>query len=130
VDFLIKWHPRKKDPVESLDYAEEHAVWGEPGAGKRVALLDVMETRRWRGYEYRVRRVERIIERTIDKHDQALLLPEIELEGWWTSLDLDQRTSLHCTPITASRSNTTANSRPTWTVSGCRLENSPRMPCH
>jgi hypothetical protein len=89
VDFLIKWNPRKEDPVEWLEYAKKHAFWSEPRLGKRVALFDVRETRRWRGYEYGVRRVMRVIERTIDKHGQALLVPEIELEGWWTSLDLD-----------------------------------------
>jgi hypothetical protein len=89
VDFLIKWNPRKEDPVEWLEYAEKHAVWSEPRHGKQVALFDVMETRHWKDYEYRVRRVVRVIERTIDKHGQALLVPEIELEGWWTSLDLD-----------------------------------------
>lgn len=89
VDFLIKWNPRKEDPVEWLEYAEKHALWSEPRPGKRVALFEVMETRHWKDYEYRVRRVMRVIERTIDKHAQALLVPEIELEGWWTSLDLD-----------------------------------------
>lgn len=88
VDFLIKWNPRKEDPVEWLEYAENHAVWSEPRPGKQVALFEVMETRHWKDYEYRVRRVMRVIERTIDKHGQALLVPEIELEGWWTSLDL------------------------------------------
>ena len=39
-------------------------------------------------YDYSTRRVMRIIERTIDKQGQALLVPEIEMEGWWTSLDL------------------------------------------
>jgi hypothetical protein len=31
----------------------------------------------------------RVIERTIDKHGQHLLVPEIEIEGWWTSLESD-----------------------------------------
>lgn len=30
----------------------------------------------------------RLSERTVDKHGQALLIPDIELEGWWTSLDI------------------------------------------
>lgn len=89
VDFLIKWNPRKQEPGEWLEYAEQHAVWSEPRPGKQVALFDVMETRRWKGYEYSVRRVMRVIERTIDKHGQVLLVPDVELEGWWTSLDLD-----------------------------------------
>ena len=32
------------------------------------------------------RRVVRVIERTIDKHGVRLLVPDIEIEGWWTSL--------------------------------------------
>jgi hypothetical protein len=28
----------------------------------------------------------RVTERTIDKRGQTLLIPEIEIEGWWTSL--------------------------------------------
>ncbi|TWJ13519.1 hypothetical protein JN12_03830 [Geobacter argillaceus] len=35
-----------------------------------------------------LRRVMRVIERTIDKKGQMLLQPDIELEGWWTSLTL------------------------------------------
>jgi len=38
------------------------------------------------------RRVIRVIERTIDKKGQLLLDLEIELEGWWTSLEIaDQK---------------------------------------
>ncbi len=32
-----------------------------------------------------------MIERRIDKHGQMLLTPEIELEGWWTSLYLPEK---------------------------------------
>jgi len=32
------------------------------------------------------RRVMRVTERTVSKKGQPLLLPEIEIEGWWTSL--------------------------------------------
>ena len=75
VDFLIKWNPRKEDPVEWLDYAEKHALWSEPRPGKRVALFEVMETRHWKDTEYRVRRVIRVIELTIDKHGQGAVGP-------------------------------------------------------
>jgi len=34
--------------------------------------------------------VIRLTERTIDKHGQRLLIPEIKLEGWWTSLDIEE----------------------------------------
>ena len=88
VDFIIKWNPRKEDPNEWLAYAERHAVWESPRSGKRVGLFEVQDKRVWKGYEYTLRRVMRVIERRIDKHGQVLLVPEVELEGWWTSLDL------------------------------------------
>jgi hypothetical protein len=57
-----------------------------------VALFDVLETRAHDGYDYPLRRVMRVIERTIDKRGQCLLVPEIEIEGWWTSLWFDEET--------------------------------------
>ena len=33
----------------------------------------------------------RVVERTIDRRGQRLLKPEIEVEGWWTTLDLPER---------------------------------------
>jgi len=88
VDFLIKWNPRKEDKAEWLSYAERHGVWQTPRAGKRVALFTILQERRWNGHDYSIPRVMRVIERTIDKKGQSFLVPEIELEGWWTSLDL------------------------------------------
>jgi hypothetical protein len=35
-----------------------------------------------------MRRVMHLTERTIDRHGQILLMPDIEIEGWLTSLDL------------------------------------------
>jgi hypothetical protein len=34
----------------------------------------------------------RVIERSIDKHGQRLLIPEIQIEGWWTSLLDEEQT--------------------------------------
>ena len=92
VHYLIKWNPRKESPEQWLAYAEEHGDWSEPRPGKRVALFDVRETRTHDGYDYPLRRVMRVIERTIDKRGQQLLVPEIEIEGWWTSLLFDEQT--------------------------------------
>ena len=86
VHYLIKWNPRQEDPQRWLTYAEEHGQWSEPRAGKRVALFTVNETRTHNGDEYPLRRVMRVIERNIDKRGQPLLFPDIEIEGWWTSL--------------------------------------------
>ncbi|WP_419604022.1 IS1380 family transposase [Thiolapillus sp.] len=90
VDFLIKWNPRRQDKADWLAIAEQKGKWTYPREGKRVALFSVQTTRHWKGHDYSVRRVIRIIERTIDKHGQRLLVPEIDLEGWWTSLDVSE----------------------------------------
>ncbi len=84
--YIIKWNPRQESPEQWLAYAEEHAEWEQPRPGKRVAVFEVRLTRTYDGYEYPLRRVMRVIERTIDKRGQQLLVAEIELEGWWTSL--------------------------------------------
>jgi hypothetical protein len=84
--YIIKWNPRQESPEQWLADAEAHAEWEELRPGKRVAVFDVHLQRTHGGYDYRLRRVMRVIERTIDKHGQRLLVPEIELEGWWTSL--------------------------------------------
>jgi hypothetical protein len=92
VHYVIKWNPRQERPEKWLAYAEVHGDWSEPRPGKRVALFGVLETRTHDGYEYALRRVMRVIERTIDKRGQRLLVPEIEIEGWWTSLWFDEET--------------------------------------
>ena len=86
VDFIIKWNPRKQDIDEWLAYAEQHGQWSTPREGKRVALFSVMEQHTRNGKTYTCRRVMQITERTITAQGQALVLPDIEIEGWWTSL--------------------------------------------
>ena len=88
VDFIIKWNPRKEDPQAWLAYAQENARFTQPRPGKRVAVFDYIVRRYYHGYEYQLRRVMRVIERTIDKKGQTLLVPDIEIEGWWTNLTL------------------------------------------
>ena len=80
VDFIIKWNPRRVDKDEWLKTAEQQGCWAYPREGKRTAIFSETVTRTWKGYDYQVRRVIRISERTIDKHGQILLIPEQELE--------------------------------------------------
>lgn len=98
VDFLIKWNPRRQDKQDWLDQAEQQASWTYPREGKRVGVYSIQTTRHWQGYDYQIRQVIRVIERTIDKHGQSLLIPDIKLEGWWTSLDLEEQAiiQLYC----------------------------------
>ena len=42
------------------------------------------------GIQRPVRRVLRLIERSIDKHGQVLIVPELTLQGWTTSLAGEQ----------------------------------------
>lgn len=92
-DFLIKWNPRRKDVGKKwLHYAERQRVrFDRPRKGKRVAVFTVSETRRHRGRDYALRRVMRVTERKSTAGGQLLLEPKITVEGWWTTLDLDDQ---------------------------------------
>jgi len=86
VDYLIKWNPRQENPNDWKARAEAEQRFVEVRPGKRVALFDetiewTFEKRTWRS-----RRVVRLTERTEDRHGQPLLIPDLVLEGWWTSL--------------------------------------------
>lgn len=86
VDFIIKWNPRRQNGQAWLDKTNDNAVWTTQREGKRTAIFSEMikETQDDQSQVYR--RVIRIIERTIDKHGQVLLIPDITLEGWWSTL--------------------------------------------
>lgn len=90
VDFIIKWNPRREKKDDWQGYAEQHGRWTSPRDGKRIALFSVEHKREWRGHEFTVWRVMRLIERSIDKKGQLLLEPEIEIEGWWSSLNISE----------------------------------------
>ena len=91
VDWIIKWNPRKQDMIAWARkiFAEGQVVTPRPG--KRVGTMSVKEKKEFADADgikrtITLRRVVRITERTIDKKGQQLLIPEYELEGWWTSL--------------------------------------------
>ncbi len=86
VDFIIKWNPRKQDADAWLAYAEQHGQWTPPRDGKRVALFSVTDEQTRHGKTYTCRRVMQMTERTMTPQGQWLLMPDIEIEGWWTSL--------------------------------------------
>lgn len=84
--FILKWNPRKHDREYWLQFAEGIEAWKQPREGKRVATFSVVEEQRKDNKTYRFRRVMRVTERTVDRDGQMLLFPDIEIEGWWTSL--------------------------------------------
>lgn len=83
VDWLIKWNPRSTDAPQ-LAAALDAAAWTHPRAGKRVALWE--QQVQVPGVHRPVRRVLRLVERTIGAGGQHLIVPEHELDGWTTTL--------------------------------------------
>jgi hypothetical protein len=85
-DWIVKWNPRGFDVAACLagKQADPNADWVMCRPGKlQTTWIEATPD------SHSPRRVMRLTERTIDKHGQRLLLPQIDIEGWWTSLDWD-----------------------------------------
>ena len=84
VDWLIKRNMRQEKPETWLEIAQEHGEKVCSREGKTV----------WKGTTYRevegfeepLRIIFSVTEKTITSQGQVLLLPEIEVETYWTSL--------------------------------------------
>ena len=81
--FIIKRNLRKESLEGWLDIARDNGEMKEPRPGKNV----------WHGQVFRdvegygsTRMVFKVVERTTDRKGQAFLVPEIEVETYWTSL--------------------------------------------
>ena len=85
-DFLTKWNPRKQDKAAWVERAEAANAFVETCPGKRVGLLSLAVERAWQKGKRSFRLIVQVTERSIDKKGQRLLMPSIELEGWWTTL--------------------------------------------
>lgn len=90
VSYIIKWNPRSEDTSKLRTRAFTEGLVTVPREGKRVALLTTRKPQEHDGEKYRFTKVVRVVERTIDKHGQTLLLPEVTIDGWWTNLDLPE----------------------------------------
>lgn len=91
-EYLIKWNPRRQDKAAWVAWASDAGAFVDQRAGKREALLSLTVERAWQKEKRPFRLVVRVIERTIDKRGQVLLIPDIQLEGWWTSLEEAEET--------------------------------------
>jgi hypothetical protein len=83
-DWLIKRNLRKESLDDWLEEAQAHGDWEFPREGKEVYTGDTWKERD--GKPYRV--VFEVTQRTITADGQKLLLPEIDVNTWWTSLKL------------------------------------------
>lgn len=90
LDWLVKWNPRRFDSsaLHQRLVADPATVWRPAREGKRETFVEDRITREADGKQVEMRRVIHLIERTIDRHGQVLLMPDIEIEGWLTSLAL------------------------------------------
>jgi len=86
VDWIIKRNLRYEDPQAWLETAQQLGVSKQPRLGKTV-WTGSYETER-DGLKLRI--VFEVIERTIDRHGQMLLMPELDVNTWWTSLTCDE----------------------------------------
>jgi Transposase DDE domain group 1 len=84
VDWIIKRNLRKESLEDWLVEAEAFGQCEEPREGKEVWTGETWKERA--GKLYRV--VFEVIRRTITADGQRLLVPEIEVATWWTSLKL------------------------------------------
>jgi hypothetical protein len=89
--FICKWNPRKQNKTAWIKRVEEAGAFEETRPGKRVGLLDLQVERAWQKQKRNFRLIVQVTERTIDRKGQHLLVPEIELAGWWTSLTLSAK---------------------------------------
>jgi len=87
-DFIIKRNLRRESQEEWLVDAQAFGDWREPRPGKRVYVGDT--DRECGGRLWRV--VFEVTERTTTADGQMLLLPEVEIATYWTSLGPRQAT--------------------------------------
>ena len=88
LEFLCKRNPREQDKAVWVAQVDEASAFQEVRPGKQLALLDLHVERAWRKVKRTFRLIVEVTERTIDKKGQHLLVPQVELQGWWTSLAL------------------------------------------
>lgn len=94
VDFLVKHNWRREDPAvwEEKARALPESAWSSPREGKRVARISEWCERVFKDGEREIRvkfrMVVEVVERSIDRKGNVLLMPITEVSAWITSLDL------------------------------------------
>jgi hypothetical protein len=82
VDWIIKRNLRGESPEDWLEEAQAMGQWEEPREGKQIYTGST-----WRDRDGRAQRVVfQVVHRTITADGQRLLVPEVQIDTWWTSL--------------------------------------------
>lgn len=88
--WVIKRNLRREDPEEWLFLAITQGRETNPRTGKKVWYGDTwVETA---GFDEPLRIAYKVTKRDIDARGQLLLMPDIQVETWWTSLDDEAET--------------------------------------
>lgn len=86
-DFIIKRNPRREKAESWLMIAQQKGQCETPREGKKIYRGSISV--KVKGLDSSIRQVFEVIERTIDKHGQILLVPDIEFDTYWTTLPND-----------------------------------------
>jgi hypothetical protein len=87
IHFLVKGNPRRLD-IQALHAQRlaSQAIACLAREGKRVWVWETEEKHVLAHQELKYRRIQRLVERTVDAKGQALLVPELEYDFWETTL--------------------------------------------
>ncbi|GER72564.1 hypothetical protein BpPP18_06310 [Weizmannia acidilactici] len=86
-NFIIKRNPRKEKAEDWLEIAQKHGMCCEEQEGKKV-YLGHPTTIEVNGRQRTIRKVFKVIERTISRDGQIFLIPAYEFETYWTTLNV------------------------------------------
>jgi hypothetical protein len=86
--FVIKRNPRKEKAEDWLHIAQKYGICCEEREGKKVYLGSIPETIQLKDQIRTIRKVFKVIERTISRDGQIFLIPEYEFETYWTDLEV------------------------------------------
>ena len=91
VDFIVKWNPRGTDvPIKATEIFAHGKIVRQNEKG-RIAIMTETVERTCKDDDgkdkvIKVRRVLRATERNFDRDGTPRLIPDVEIEGWWTNL--------------------------------------------
>jgi hypothetical protein len=93
VDFIVKWNPRGTDVPARASEVFAHGKMIKQDKKGRIAIMTETALRTYQDEDgeeqtIKLRRVLRATERYFEKDGTPLLVPDIEIEGWWTSLSV------------------------------------------
>jgi hypothetical protein len=95
VDFIVKWNPRRADVPARASEVFAHGKMVKQDKKGRIAIMTETVERTHKDEDgeektIKVRRVLRATQRNFEKDGTPLLIPDVEIEGWWTNLSVSK----------------------------------------